>query len=148
ELATDEWSGGVMNPRGYELLVSFDLEDGVPRWRWQVGDIVVEREVALAHGRAAVGGTHRVVRADRPVRLELTPLCTWRGVHGERFGNGAPGVETTADGFVFEGAYRVAGAGWEAGGEWYRGVRAREEAARGLNDTEDVWAAGRFGVDL
>jgi predicted glycogen debranching enzyme len=148
ELATDEWAGGAISPRGHEFLVGFDLEDGVPRWRWQVGDVVVEREIALEHGRAAVGVVHRVVRAARPVRLELTPLCTWRGVHGERFGNGPPGIEVTADGFVFEGAYRVAGAGWKAGGEWYRGVRAREEAARGLNDTEDVWAAGIFGVEL
>ena len=82
------------------------------------------------------------------MRLELTPLCTWRSVHGERFANGSPAVESTADGFVFESAYRVAGAGWAAGGEWYRGVRAREEAARGLNDSEDVWAAGTFAVDL
>ena len=148
ELATDEWTGGVVSPRGHELLVSFDLEDGVPRWRWQVGSVVVERELALVHGRAAVGVVHRLVRADRPVRLELTPLCTWRSVHGERFANGAPGVEGTADGFVFEGAFRVSGAGWESGGEWYRGVRAREEAARGLNDAEDVWAAGRFRAEL
>ena len=50
ELATDEWAGGEISPRGNELLVTFDLEDGVPRWRWQVGDIVLEREVALAYG--------------------------------------------------------------------------------------------------
>jgi predicted glycogen debranching enzyme len=148
ELATDEWGGGTISPRGHELLVAFGLEDGVPRWRWQIGDTVVERELALAHGRSAVGVVHRLVRGDRTVRIELTPLCTWRSVHGERFGNGPPAVEQTVDGFVFEGAYRVAGAGWNAGGEWYRGVRAREEAARGLNDREDVWAAGSFGVDL
>ena len=148
ELATDEWSGGAISPRGHELLVTFDLEDGIPRWRWQIGDTVLERQLALAHGRSAVGVVHRLVRSDRDVRLELTPLCTWRSVHGERFANGAPAVEAAADGFVFEGAYRVAGAGWNAGGEWYRGVRAREEAARGLNDHEDVWAAGSFGVEL
>jgi glycogen debranching enzyme len=27
-------------------------------------------------------------------------------------------------------------------------VRAREEAARGLNDREDLWAAGAFAVEL
>ncbi len=147
-LATDEWAGGVVSPRGHELLVTFELEDGLPRWRWQVGDTVLERELAMTHGRAAVGVVHRLLRADRPVRLELTPLCTWRSVHGERFAFGSPRVEQTADGFVFEDAFRVAGAGWEAGGDWYRGVRAREEAARGLNDREDVWAAGAFRVDL
>ncbi len=147
-LGTDEWAGGTVDPRGHELLATFELDRGVPRWRWQVGEIVVERELAMTAGRPAVGVVHRLLRADRPVRLELTPLCTWRSVHGERFANGAPAVASTVDGFVFEGAYRVAGAGWAVGGEWYRGVRAREEAARGLNDREDVWAAGTFAVDL
>jgi predicted glycogen debranching enzyme len=147
-LATDEWGGGNVSPRGCELLVSFQLEDGVPRWRWQIGDVVVERELAMGRGRAAVGVVHRIVRADRPIRLELTPLCTWRNVHGERFAYGTPVVEPVVDGFVFENAFRVGGAGWTQGGEWYTGVRAREEAARGLNDREDVWAAGTFSTFL
>jgi predicted glycogen debranching enzyme len=147
-LATHEWASGAVDPRGHELLASFVVEHGVPRWRWQVGDVVLERELAMAHGRAAVGVVHRLVRADRPVRLELTPLCTWRNVHGERAASAAPSVRPTADGFVFEDAYRVAGDGWRPGGEWYRGVRAREEAARGLGPLEDLWAAGCFAVDL
>jgi predicted glycogen debranching enzyme len=147
-LATDEWAGGVVDPSGNEHLVSFDLADGVPRWRWQIGGILVERELAMAHGSPVVGIVHRLLAADRPVRLELTPLCTWRNVHGERFAAGSPSVESTADGFVFEGAYGVAGAGWQPGGEWYRGVRAREEAARGLDDVEDLWAAGSFVAEL
>jgi predicted glycogen debranching enzyme len=147
-LATDEWASGAVDPCGHELLVSFTLDRGVPRWRWQVGNVVLEREIAMAYGRCAVGIVHRLVYADRPVTLELTPLCTWRGVHGERFANGDPAVEGTTDGFLFEGAYRVAGNGWRPGGAWYRGVRAREEAARGLSDREDLWAAGTFVAEL
>jgi predicted glycogen debranching enzyme len=147
-LATDEWASGGISPRGCELLVTFELEDGVPRWRWQVGDVVLERELTMGRGRAVVGVVHRLVRADRPVQLELTPLCTWRNVHGERFAYGTPDVETVTDGFVFENAFRVRGAGWTQGGEWYLGVRASEEAARGLNDREDVWAAGTFSAFL
>ena len=147
-LATDEWASGVVDPRGHELLVSFALDRAVPRWRWQVGDVVLERELAMTHGRCAVGVVHRLIRSDRPVSLELTPLCTWRSVHGERWAAGDPGIEGTADGFVFEGAYRVAGAGWRPGGAWFAGVRAREEAARGLSDREDLWAAGAFVGDL
>jgi predicted glycogen debranching enzyme len=147
-LATHEWAGGVVDPAGYRQLATFELELGVPRWRWQFGDVVLERELAMTHGRSAVGVVHRLLRADRPVRLELTPLCTWRNVHGERYAGGDPAVEPVEDGFVFENAYRVRGAGFTPGGAWYRGVRAREESARGLNDREDVWAAGTFAVDL
>ena len=147
-LATDEWAGGAVDPRGHELLASFDLTDGVPRWRWQLGGVVLERELAAAHGSPTIGVVHRLIACDRPVMLELTPLCTWRDVHGERHANGAPSVDTGTSGFVFEGAYRVEGAGWMPGGEWYRGVRAREETARGLADEEDLWAAGTFRVEL
>ena len=63
----------------------------------------------MTHGRAAVGVVHRLIRSDRPVTLELTPLCTWRDVHGERFAGADPAVEQVAGGFVFEGAYRVPG---------------------------------------
>ena len=148
-LATDEWASGTVDPRGHELLVSFDLDGRRPALA-----LADRRHRARARARDArtarptVGVVHRLVAADRPVRLELTPLCTWRSVHGERLANGDPGIEPTADGFVFEGAYRLAGAGWSTGGEWYRDVRAREEAARGLGDREDLWAAGTFGADL
>jgi predicted glycogen debranching enzyme len=147
-LAVDEWRGGTVDPAGYEYLVSFDLADGIPRWRWRIGSIVLEREIAMSNGTPTVAVVHRLVAADQPVRLELTPLCTWRGMHGERFAAGSPDVAQLADGFVFEQAYRVQGDGWQSGGAWYTGVRLREEAARGLGDTEDVFAAGTFGVEL
>ena len=147
-LATHEWADGTIAPDGYVLLASFELDRGVPRWRWDLGDVVIEREVAMVHGRPAVAIVHRVARAPGSVSLELEALCTWRDVHGERFAGPDPTVETTADGFTFEGAYRVAGPGFEPAGAWYRGVRHREEAARGLNPTEDQWLAGRFAVEL
>ena len=146
-LAVHEWTSGTIDPRGNELLATFDLEDGVPRWRWQIGGVVVERELATVHGRPAVTVVHRLVRGAG-ARLELAAVCTWRDAHGERFAAGQPAVEQTADGFVFEGAYRVAGPGFEPAGAWYAGVRYREEAARGLDDHEDLWHAGTFSAGL
>jgi predicted glycogen debranching enzyme len=147
-LAVHEWADGGTDPDGHVHLASFELQDGLPRWRWQVDDVILERELAAEHGRPAVLVVHRVVAAPCPVRLELAALCTWRDAHGERFAYGEPAVERTGDGFVFEGAYRVAGPGFEPAGEWYRGVRYREEAARGLNDREDLWHAGTFAREL
>ncbi len=147
-LAVDEWASGAVDPSGFRHLVSFSLDHGIPRWRWQIGDVVVERELAMTHGRSAVGVVHRVVRAPVPVRLEVAPLCTWRSAHGERFAAADPDVEMAADGFVFEGAYRVVGPDFRPAGSWYRGVAAREEAARGLQSHEDVWGAGTFAAEL
>ena len=149
ELAVHEWRGGVVHPRGHDLLAGFELRDGVPRWQWQIGDVVVEREIAMMHGRPTVAVTYRIVRCAGPVRLELTPLCTWRDAHGDRRAGDAPGVGGAVDGFVFEDAYRVvADATWEPGGDWYRDAYLRAEAGRGLGSEEDLWAAGRFVADL
>ena len=63
-LATDEWAGGVVDPAGHVHLAQFRLDDGVPRWRWDLGDVVLEREIAMAHGRPSVGVvSRRLVRA-------------------------------------------------------------------------------------
>lgn len=145
-LATHEWVGGVVDPRGHEHLASFDLDDGVPRWRYDLGAVQVEVEVAMAHGTPAVGVVHRVLTGR--ARLEITPLCTGRDQHSERFAWGEPAVEATASGFVFESAYRVDGPGFTIDGTWYRGAFHREEAARGLGATEDLWAAGVFRAEL
>jgi predicted glycogen debranching enzyme len=147
-LAVHEWAGAVVDPAGHLHLETFRLEDGLPVWRWSLGDVVLERRLALTHGRPAVAVVHRLVRAPGAVRLELAALCTWRDAHGERFAGSAPAVEAVDGGFTFEGAYRVAGAGFQAGGDWYRSARWREEAARGLGDREDLWHAGDFVADL
>ena len=147
-LATDEWAGGAVDPAGHRELESFTLDHGIPRWRWVIGDIVFERELAMLHGRPAVAVRHRLVAAGGRVDVELTPLCTWRDGHSDRHAGADPTVEATADGFVFEHAYRVQGPEWAPGGSWYRGVRARAEADRGLADVEDLWAAGRFTITL
>jgi Glycogen debranching enzyme N terminal len=87
--------------------------------------------------------------AGGPVRLELETLLTWRDVHGERGEWGPPPtVDHDSAGPVVEGRVRVRGPGWTPGGQWYRGVRARAEAERGLSATEDLWFAGTFGAHL
>jgi predicted glycogen debranching enzyme len=146
-LGTHEWGAGVVSPAGHVHLERFDLTDGLPRWRWRVGDVVLERELAMVPGQSAVGVVHRLL-AGGPVRLRLEALCTWRDAHGERYGDGPLATEPTADGVEVAGAYRLSGPGWQPGGTWYRGAYLREEAARGLGAHEDLWYAGQFVADL
>jgi len=144
-LGAHEWADGTIAPDGFVHLESFELADGVPRWRYRAGDVVLEREVAAARGRPAVAVVHRLLHAPGAVRLELEALCTWRDVHGERFA-GPIAVEAGADGFAVEGAYRVGGLPFEPAGEWYRGVHYAVAVERGLADREDLFYAGRFAV--
>ncbi|MBM0256694.1 glycogen debranching enzyme N-terminal domain-containing protein, partial [Micromonospora sp. 4G55] len=64
-LGAHEWSSGVVDPRGFELLERFELVDGLPRWRWRIGDVVIERELAMTHGRPAWRWCHRLVAGGR-----------------------------------------------------------------------------------
>ncbi|GAA1830895.1 amylo-alpha-1,6-glucosidase [Luedemannella flava] len=147
-LGTHEWASGHVEPRGYTLLESFELRGGVPRWRWRCGDVVVEREIAMEYGRPSVAVTHRLVSGP-PVHLAVEALGTWRDSHGERYAVGDELVlATAADGVVVADAYRLAGPGFEPDGNWWLGVRAREEAARGLHPVEDLRCLGRFGATL
>jgi predicted glycogen debranching enzyme len=159
ELATHTWTGDLIAPHGHTLLERFELRDGLPSWRWRIGDTVLERSLAFARpgpsrllaartaGGAATSGTlvvvHRLL-CGPPIGLEIEPLCTWRDAHGERSEAEGLRVESTSDGFVVEDSYRVAGPGFVHDGQWYLGVYAREEAARGLPATEDLFRPGRF----
>jgi predicted glycogen debranching enzyme len=147
-LGTHEWADGTIAPRGHELLAGFELSDGLPRWRWRIGDVVLERELAVVHGRPAVAVVHRLLTGG-PISLALDTLCTWRDVHGERTADGPPlSVVDAADGFVVEDAYRLRGPGFRRAGAWWHGVHYRAEAARGLPPEEDLWYAGRFHAEL
>lgn len=147
-LAVHEWANGSVDPQGNVHLASFQLEDGVPRWRWQVGDVILQREIAAVHRTPVMAIVHTLISGTDSTRLELAALGTWRSAHGERFAYGEPAVEHLADGYTFEGAYRVAGPGYRPAGEWYTGVHYRAEADRGLNSNEDLWFAGTFAADL
>lgn len=147
-LGTHEWASGALAPAGHRLLERFDMVDGLPRWRWRVGEVVLQRELAMAPGRPLVAVVDRLL-AGGPVGLTLDALCTWRDAHGERDAGGpAPAMTPVEGGVVIEDAYRLAGPGWAPAGQWWHGAYWREEAARGLTPTEDLWYAGTFTADL
>ncbi|HLT09833.1 MAG TPA: glycogen debranching enzyme N-terminal domain-containing protein, partial [Micromonosporaceae bacterium] len=146
-LGVHEWVSGAIEPRGHTLLSSFRLHDGVPTWRWRAGEVVLERTVAMRRGWPGVVIRHTQL-AGPPIRLAVEPLCTWRDAHGERHASAGLRVTSTGDGFAVEDAYQVTGDGFEPDGEWYLGAHHREEAARGLAASEDLYRAGRFNADL
>ncbi|MEU4688432.1 glycogen debranching enzyme N-terminal domain-containing protein [Actinoplanes sp. NPDC023714] len=139
-LATHEWESGAVAPGGHRHLESFTLDRGLPRWRWRIGDVVIERELALRHGHPSLAVRDRVVAAPAPVTLAASAMCTWRDAHASRHAGGPP-ITTVpaAGGAIVAGAYRLTGPGWQPAGVWHYGVRTREDGA-----VEDLWLAGTF----
>ncbi|MGV8964636.1 MAG: amylo-alpha-1,6-glucosidase [Cellulomonas sp.] len=147
QLGVHEWADRTIVPSGHRHLERFDLIDGVPRWRWRVGDLVVEREIAMTHGVPGVTVSFRLVSGP-DCELEVRALVTWRDSHDQRRGTGDLEVTHDRAGAVVADTYRLEGPSWEPDGRWYRRVFMREEAARGLADTEDLWSAGTFRARL
>jgi hypothetical protein len=51
ELSSNEFAGGTISPRGFELLSAFEDQDGVPVWTYACGDARLEQRLWMADGR-------------------------------------------------------------------------------------------------
>jgi len=138
--------------------VRFELEEGLPVWRYRVGPFEVERRIVLPHLQNTVAVVYRVVSAPAALRLRLRPSFHFRP-HEAPVAGGATGP------------YEVASAGRRievrAGGlpplrMWMharksslvldggrtRSIHYRWEKARGYDYEGPVWSPGYFRADL
>lgn len=136
QLGTREWSDGSVVPDGHRNLIDFRIVEGVPRWRWQAEGTVIERVIAMEHGRPAVAIIHRVLESPAPVTLTLEAIVP-------------ADVDPVplVDGFR-ESDLTVVGPPFEYKPSRWQGVLYREETLRGLDDCEDVQLLGRFRCQL
>lgn len=147
-LATHQWRDGSIWPTGHRLISSFTVDDGLPQWRWRIGDVVFERTLALLPGQSAVGIVDRLVAAPRAVEVHWRPLVTWREAAGYRGPDSDMRLETHGDGFVLESRVYVRGGGFKPKGEWTTDLCLRQEADRGLPDSDALLSPGRFEATL
>ncbi|MBJ6728015.1 amylo-alpha-1,6-glucosidase [Geomesophilobacter sediminis] len=63
-------------------LRSFTLEDGLPRWRYEIAGATIEKRIFLPHLQNTVHVMFRVLSSKQAVRLELRPSLHFRG-HNE-----------------------------------------------------------------
>ena len=160
-LGTDEYAGGVVEPRGFERLAGFALEGLIPRFSYLLsGSATLEKRVWMAHGYNITFVQYRYLaaEADGALALSLAPTCLDRDHHSFTRGaddwrflvDPAPSACTVR---AFAGAlpYRLImgpRAAFTPAGEWIWHIFHRAEQRRGLVDTEDVYLPGRFEVAL
>lgn len=154
-LSAQEYVGGTVHPDGCRHAESFLLNGGMPVWTFALGDARVTQSVWMAQGANTTYVRFRLESGSGPVRLRLSPLCTWRDYHSLLRGGWQPGTAAVTDGLridAFPGArpYRVlcAGAACEPRGDWFWIFHHRLEAERGLDSTEDLFRPCEFVVDL
>jgi predicted glycogen debranching enzyme len=154
-LATNEYADGTIAPQGYRQLQSFRLEGQIPVWTWLIGDALLEQRIWMRHGANTTYVEYRLLRASGPLTIELQPLCTYRDYHWHNRGARDMALRALANGFEVRASpdarpYRVLLETGEARVEpdWHWNIRHREEAARGLDDTEDLFRPGVLTIQL
>ena len=63
---------------GFASLVEFRLEDGVPVWRYEIGDIVIEKKIFMVHGQNTTLTSFDLLEGDERVRIQLYPHVQFR----------------------------------------------------------------------
>lgn len=155
-LSTNEYVDGTIDPHGFRHLQSFALEGMIPVWTFALADALLERRIWMEYGANTTYVLYRLLRGSQEVRLEITPLVTYRGFHGLSSGQGWQlGVEAgpqAATIRAFEGAIPyslIASDGqFVPSGAWWWNLKYRAERERGLNDRGDLSAPGTFSTTL
>jgi predicted glycogen debranching enzyme len=139
-------------------LSEFRLESGLPLWRFEVGGLVLEKRVLVAHLQNTSFVTYRLASGDAPVRLILSPAVHFRS-HDAAVDCAHPGVyRFCAQGDQYEIAIdqlpplRLFLTGPDAAFTLDAAATAKltyeVEARRGYESTGDLWSPGHFGVRL
>src|SRR6185436_10986469 len=90
ELSSNQYPGSVY-PSGFELISEFRL-DPFPIWRYEAGDIVIERKLFMVHGSNSTVCRWNIVAGKASVTLEVRPLVAFTDYHQLQHENSAFGV--------------------------------------------------------
>jgi predicted glycogen debranching enzyme len=161
DLATHEFrspGGTVFHPHGFDYLERFEKDLAV-RWIYSAGHIRVVKELRLVWKRQLAVLSYTMEPLDRtaeaigPVALSITPLIALRDFHHLRrqWSSAAPQVKREG-----EAALQLSTDGWPAihlecsegkfteHHDWWTNFARRVESQRQQDDTEDLFAPGRF----
>ena len=155
-LATHQWAGGVVDPKGFLNIESFRLDGMMPVWTYAVADALLEKRVWMRHGQNTTYVEYTMVRGSSGVDLDLKALVNYRDFHGSTHaGNWRMKIEPVENGvqvIAFDGAtpfyLKCAGAVYQPRHEWYRNCFLPVEKERGLDDLEDHLFAALFQAKL
>ena len=71
-------ASGTGKPAELLDLVEFRLENGLPVWRYELGELVLEKRLLLPYRQNTVHVTYRLVSAPGPVSLQIRPAVHFR----------------------------------------------------------------------
>jgi predicted glycogen debranching enzyme len=154
-----ERTGGALEVHGAGHLAQFQLDAGLPVWRFEVEGFVIEKHVLLIHRQNTVHVTYRLLRGEGTVRLKLRPSVHFRP-------HDAP-VSTALGGpyrlVALEDRYELHDdpqvpslrlllygrrGSFTLEGHHLHEMLYRIEESRGYESHGELWSPGHFRVDL
>ncbi len=152
-LTSQAYPGVAAHPDGASWLASFE-HDPWPCWRWRLPNgLIVEHEVVVVHERDTTLLTWRCPAAPPGSRLVVRPLLCVASLHESHRENGYLGFSPSVVGpatlrwdlyFGSPSLFIASNGRYRHDPAWYRQFFYAEEAARGLDATEDLASPGEF----
>jgi predicted glycogen debranching enzyme len=156
----EETQGNTVHIHGVEHFVQFELEHGLPVWRYRIEDYELEKRLYFAYRHNTVYIRYRVTGGSGRVRLKLKPAVHFRG-HDDDVGSplGGPYVFKAVDNrFELTGGepwptLRMAvqgggNAGFTVQSERMSDLIYRIEESRGYEYRGSLYSPGQFRLDL
>lgn len=79
-LAIHKFPGGVYHPKGHKYIKDFSA-DPIPYWTYEVGGIVLKKEIILLSDIDTVMLRYTLVDASSPITMRLAPFLAFRNYH-------------------------------------------------------------------
>jgi predicted glycogen debranching enzyme len=155
ELSSNQFPGKVCCD-GLQYLNRF-VRDIFPVFQYKIGDIEITKTIAAMYEEDTVVITYEVTSADQEFELDLKPLISFRDYHSLskandsinrkiKFGNGTLEVQPYSS--VPPMYIHIDKATFGFDPAWFHNFEYREEHARGLRFSEDLFCYGNFSIKL
>ncbi len=159
QIGGEERAGGALEWPGGKYLREFSLEDGLPVWRYEIGDAVLEKRIRLLYFQSTVHLTYRLLSGPPQLRLKLRPSLQFRPLEEPVRESGAEAytvtsaddrLEISADRTYPPLRFKIYGlrATFALDGGRLENVYYRTEAERGYASVGELWSPGYFSVDV
>jgi predicted glycogen debranching enzyme len=159
-LGAEEREGIGVRINGAKYLAEFQLEWGLPIWRYEIGSITLEKRIMLLHGQNTTLVTYTMKSGDGNVGLELRPAIQFRPHEGKVGEEIKQPYELT----VVEDRYELCApnthlpplrmmlfshkAAFTFDRETIDGLTYSVEKNRGYDFMGSLWSPGYFHIDL
>jgi len=154
-----EWAGGTLDLHGMSGLREFRLEDGLPVWRYEIANHMIEKSILMPYMSNTVHVKYRLLSGMGPVRLKIRVAVHFRR-HEASLAEGLPvdsyDLQASAGRIEIHG-FSIPPLRLYIEGEnpaftietkRFSNMAYRIEEQRGYDARGDLWSPGYFRVDL